>query len=443
MHMRTRAVAAAEIEALYQTMHQIGCMGSSPESGFLRSAWSREESEAIEFIRREAEAIGLSPRVDAVGNMVLEVAGTSGQFVETGSHLDTVVLGGNYDGAAGVIAGLAAIKAVLSSAAPRKAGLRLRIWRGEEGGTFGGACKGSRAAFGELPPSELETIFEGATLAEAIAREGFDPSCIAERRSTILQPEIDSVAAHIELHIEQANFLERAGIDIGVVTSIRGPIRYRVQLEGAFDHSGGTPMGAKFRRDANLALGYIMVAIDRLSQEAIASGADLVQTVGVINSERAINDRDRRVYQNATAKISGFCYFNLDIRSAQSAFRRGYVERVLATIQETASEFGVVASFSPISDTEPLEALDEGVAAASMASAESLGISACRMPSGALHDCLYLGQRRQTTGGLVPIGMLFIPCLDGKSHCPEEFTSYEAIAKGASVLAGALQRLAA
>ena len=440
--MNLITVSASEIEALYQTMHKIGCMGSAPESGFLRSAWSGEESEAIAFIRREAEAIGMKARVDAVGNMVLELPGSSERFVETGSHLDTVVLGGNYDGAAGVIAGLVAIRAVARSNAPRRAGLRLRIWRGEEGGTFGGACKGSRAAFGELPPSELETSFEGRTLAQVITEAGFDPGCIASRRSTILQPEIDSVAGHIELHIEQANFLERAGIDIGVVTSIRGPIRYRIQLEGAFDHSGGTPMGIKFRRDANLALGYIMVAIDRLSQEAITSGADLVQTVGVINSERAINDRDRRVYQNATAKISGYCYFNLDIRSAESAFRRRYAERVLETIKATASEFGVTASWSLISDTEPLETLDERVAEASMASAEALGISACRMPSGALHDCLYLGQRTQSAGGLVPIGMLFIPCLDGKSHCPEEFTSYEAIAKGASVLAGALVRLA-
>ncbi len=437
-----KSVSAAEIEEFYSTLHRIGCMGDSPESGFLRSAWSAEESAAIAFIQREAEAIGLSARADAVGNLVLETASGEGKFVETGSHLDTVVLGGNYDGAAGVVAGLAAIRAILQGGQKLQAGLRLRIWRGEEGGTFGGACKGSRAAFGGLPPSELETVFEGKSLAQVISEAGFDPSYISNQRPTISQAEIDSVVGHIELHIEQANFLERAGIDIGVVTSIRGPIRYRVQLEGAFDHSGGTPMGAKFRRDANLALGYILVAIDKLSEDAISGGADLVQTVGVINSERPINDRDRRVYQNATAKVSGFCYFNLDIRSAQSAFRREYAARVLEVVRSTAEQFGVKASWSLISDTEPLEKLDERVAAASMASAEELAISACRMPSGALHDCLYLGQRKQTTGGLVPIGMLFIPCLEGKSHCPEEFTTYEAIAKGANVLAGALVRLA-
>ena len=435
-------VTEDEISTIYSKLHQIGCLGESPDAGFLRAGWSTEEGEAISLISKLAEAEGLVSRFDSLGNLALETPEPTAKYIETGSHLDTVVLGGNYDGAAGVVAGLCAIRAILRHGGKRRHGLRLRVWRGEEGGTFTIACKGSQAAFGLLPAKVLDQQFRGKSLRQAIVDSGFNPASIERGTKTISQEEVDSVAAHIELHIEQANFLEQEGIDVGVVTSIRGPLRYRVLLEGSFDHSGGTPMGAKFRKDANLALGYVMVALDELAKEVLERGADLVQTVGVINSDPAFNEQDGRVYQNAIAKVSGFSYFVLDIRSSQTKFRHAYGERAVQTIIDTAARFGVRASCKIISNTEPLETLDANVRNASISAARSLGVSACEMPSGALHDCLYLGQQKQSSGENVPIGMLFIPCLAGRSHCPEEFTTYEAIAKGASVLAVSMAKLA-
>lgn len=441
--LTTLRVTSEAIASTYAKLERIGALGDGPEHGYLRPAWHDEEDEAIRLIISEAERIGFKPRFDAIGNVALERPGKSGRFVEAGSHLDTVVAGGNFDGAAGVVAGLHAFGAIVASGTPLFHGLRLRIWRGEESATNNTACKGSRAAFGLLPRATLDTSFRGTKLRDAIRRSGFDPLPIETERPTITKDELDRIIAHVELHIEQANSLERKGLDIGVVTAIRGPRRWKVELVGSFDHSGGTPMGPAFRRDTNLALGYIMVELDRLADDAIAKGNDLVQTIGVINSDQSINDSDPRVYQNATAKVSGYCYFMFEVRSTDGAFLKDYNERAFELIRTVADRFGVQVSASLVSESKPLEQLDRVIEDTLARSADVLGLKGIRMPSGALHDCLYLGQQVRSDDTNVPIGMVFIPCRDGKSHTPEEHCTFEQIANGASVLATAFLALAA
>ena len=440
--MNLLRVSPASIAEIYGMLDAIGCLGDPRKDGFLRSSWSQEEDEAIDLIRQRGEQLGLTSRFDAIGNFVLEIPGSSPQFVETGSHVDTVVQGGNFDGAGGVVAGLLAIEAILKSGVRLTKGLRLRVWRGEEGSTYAVFCKGSQAAFGLLPKGALDRQFRGKTLRDAIRERGFDPTPIEAGRAVISQDEIDAIAAHIELHIEQANSLEERKLDIGVITSIRAPIRWRISLEGSFDHSGGTPMGSKFRRDVNLAICKIGVALNELAERALAEGNDLVQTIGVINSDFDVNSSDQRIYQNATAKVSGFGYFHLDIRSAETAFRKKYVADALATVERVAEELRVKPTFELISSGEPLEVLPRGIQDAVQAAAQGLGLRSTLMPSGAVHDCLHLGQQKQSSGSEVPVGMIFVPCREGKSHCPEEFTSLEELANGASVLATAMLALA-
>lgn len=442
MHTAVR-VPVPYVADIYRTLNTVGVLGSSPEAGFFRPAWTKEEDEAIAVIAAEAAKLGLVMRQDAIGNTIFETPGTYESFVESGSHVDTVSYGGNYDGLAGVVSGLLAIRVILEQKRPLRKGLRLRIWRGEESATFSQACKGSRAAFGLLPKETLELTFRGKSFRDLIRASGFDPAPIESGSCTIDQQEIDSVAAHIELHIEQACSLERRGLDIGVVNGIRGPNRCRIELSGSFDHSGGTPMGAEFRRDANLAFAYASVELDKLAAGELAAGEDLVQTIGVINSDPAINERDSRVYQNAVAKVSGYCYFTLDIRSISPAFLRRYVPAAIETVRRAVAPFGVEASVIPLSGTDPLERLDPKIEQTLLECTDALGLKGVAMPSGALHDCLYLGRQTRSDGSLVPIGMIFIPCRDGKSHCPEEYSTPEQIAHGASVLATALASLAA
>lgn len=439
--MTVRPLTAAEIEALYAPLFRIGAVGSTPDAGFTRLSWTSEETAAMEYVQHEAEKAGLTARFDAVGNLALEEPGYR-EYVETGSHVDTVVRGGNYDGAGGVICGLAAIRAIRESGTKRQRGLRLRIWRGEESAAFNIGCKGSRIAFGAFDPKALQFRTGGKNLAEAIEQCGYNVQAAREGQKLVSQAEIDSIAAHIELHIEQANALEQAGLDIGVVTSIRGPHRFRLSLEGRFDHSGGTPLGVECRRDTNLALAYIMVAIDELGKQALKEGHDLVQTVGVINSDPAFNEHEPRVYQNAIAKVSGYTYCTVDIRSSDLEFRIAHTAKVHQTIQQVAKAYRVTAHTELLAESKPLAAVDAKIQDTTAAAAKQLGYGAMRMPSGAMHDCVYVGEQKKSDGTAVPIGMIFIPCREGISHAPDEFTTFEALAKGTNVLALAMAELA-
>lgn len=431
-------ITSIEVDSIYKLLNPIGSLGDQPANGYFRPAWSVLEQQAFDVFNVLARDIGLSSRYDSIGNLFLEENGYT-EYVEAGSHLDTVFRGGNFDGVAGIVGGFLAIKFSLKIG--RKRGLRLRIWRGEESTTYQHACKGSRAAFGRLPKEVLDLVYEDQTLKSSIEKLGFSALAIEEERATISQVELDSIFAHLELHIEQANSLEAANKDLGIVTSIRGPSRWQIILIGSFDHSGGTPMGLNYRRDVNLALGYILVAIDEISKSALADGSDLVQTVGVINSDQNINKKLFKVYQNATAKVSGFGYFNLDIRSNNKAFRTSYVEKVLKKIKMIAEQFKVQVEIEKISETDPLEELDPVIIRTQNEVAKFLGYSANELASGALHDCVYLGEQNHSDGRRIPIGMVFIPCSKGISHAPEEFSTSEQIAKGANLLALVFQKL--
>ncbi len=434
-------ISESIISDYYETLNRIGCLGESPEAGFLRAAYSNEETEAMRFVEKRALAIGATSRWDAIGNLFLEWPAPSARFVEVGSHLDTVPLGGNFDGAAGIVGGIAAIQRVLENTPQRKNGLRLRIWRAEESVTFSSVYAGSLGAFGKFNSKALGNRFRGRSLEEAMKSQGADPEVARAGRATISQAEIDSIVAHIEMHIEQGNVLEVEAKDIGIITSIRGPYRLKIELSGEFDHSGATPMGVKYRHDCNLALAYIMVRLDEMLKVRVGEGKDLIQTVGVINSFREMNESQREVYQNAPTKVSGFAYFTFDVRSNSRAVMDAYIAEASELIKKTAAEYRVDAEIELIGRSNPLESVDEVVQKKLESAATVLGFSSKLMPSGAGHDAAIVGGQRNSAGKQVPIGMVFIPCRRGKSHCPEEYTSYEAIAKGASVMARAISEL--
>lgn len=435
-------ISPTEIEAHYAVLNKIGNLGSSSTDGFLRAGYSAEETTAMSYFAIEAKKIGLHVRRDQVGNIFIELPGQTSEFVECGSHLDTVPMGGNFDGAAGIVAGFAAIKTLLPVASQLQRGLRLRIWRCEESATFGVAYCGSKAAFGELEANDLQHSFGGQTLEEAMRSQGADPTFAASGQTTISQSEIDNITAHIELHIEQGNLLEVQAKEVGVICSIRGPRRSRIELYGQFDHSGATPMGRDFRRDVNLGMANILVTLDGLAKEYLSSGFDLVQTVGIINCDAEFSSAKDRISQNAVTKVSGYGFFTLDIRSYDNGFRQSYCEEADKLILETAARFGLDAKISLISSSPGLGTLDADIQQQLTASAAELGYSAISMPSGAGHDAVIVAKQKKTNGSTIPVGMVFIPCRAGKSHCPEEFSSSEDIAQGASVLAHAIFKLA-
>jgi N-carbamoyl-L-amino-acid hydrolase len=428
------SVSATQIEAHYSKLNNIG----AAKHGFHRPAYSDAETAAMVYIEQAAQADGLLCRWDAVGNLVIETPGGYRHWVETGSHLDTVPAGGNYDGTAGVVAGLEALLVIKKSGLRLNHGLRLRIWRGEESAAFGITSIGVHAAFGTLDPKALRNSFQNQSLAQTMESQHTDPDCIYSATPTISTAEKDSIAAYIELHIEQGKVLEAKQRDIGIVTGIRGSVRRWVRFSGAFDHSGATPMGAEYRKDVNLAMAYAMVELNKLASDAIAEGHDIVQTTGVINSSSDQNNQSQAIYQNAVSKVSGFGYFSHEIRSCSAKQAKEFATQADALIRQTADRFGVTVEIEQFSASDGILELDTEIQQQLEESCRLQNASFTHLPSGAWHDAAVLCSQRRSDGSPIPVGMLFIPCRAGISHSPEEYSSPAQIALGTSVLAQAM-----
>jgi hydantoinase/carbamoylase family amidase len=245
-------------------------------------------------------------------------------------------------------------------------------------------------------------------------KQGFQPENLSE-------PTIDlgRIAGFLELHIEQGRVLEQHDTTLGIVSSIRAPVRYRVTVEGEYDHSGATPMG--LRRDAIVGGADMISAIESLAVERAEDG-DLVATVG-----------DFTAYEGAINKVCGKASFPVDIRSTDAAFRDEFRESVVSRLHAIAEERDVSVSTELLDRSEPVE-LDEDVTTTLADVTEDLGVSHRIMPSGGGHDAMNL----QHAG--VPTGMLFVPSVGGVSHNPDEATPDEAIEEAAAVFTQFLLR---
>jgi len=431
----TIIISPQQIENHYAVLNQIGALGDHPNRGFHRAAYSDEESAVMRYFATQAEQSGLNARWDAVGNLFIETTDQYESWMECGSHVDTVPGGGNFDGLAGIVAGFEAIKTLNQK--PRTHGLRLRIWRGEESASFGITSIGASAALGTLSANSLNKRYAGRTLSQAMHEQGADPTFIASGQSTIDQDELNQISAHLELHIEQGIVLEKEAKDIGIVSGIRASSRDWVTLHGAFDHSGATPMGTTYRRDANLALARTVVALDDLflSHQQRSPSIDLVQTIGHINSNREKNAHDKELYNNAISKVSGYAYFSFELRSCNNILRNSYKQKAMQIIEDIAASFNISVEIENISSSYGVKTLNLPLQQRMQGICECLNYSYRTLPSGAWHDAALMAHQRRSDQTTIPTGMIFIPCLSGKSHSPEEFASNEQIAKGASLLA--------
>jgi hydantoinase/carbamoylase family amidase len=427
-----------EIEKHFSALAKIGNLGSKPEEGFLRASWSDEETAAINYIADVAKENGLQVRSDAVGNCFIATPGDYEKIIQIGSHLDTVPRGGNYDGAVGIVCGLLAIIANWNANQNLEKGLELVIWRGEESGTFDQVYKGSRAAFGLLKREALDSTFQGKTLRSAMLSQDCDPSFVERGEPTIKQNEIDKVVAHFEIHIEQSVRLEKDNLDIGICNSIRGATRMQIVVKGKAAHSGGTPMGVKYRSDANLASAHMQVELNEFLNNRISSGADLVLTVGVCNSSQDFNEKNPAIYESAITKVSELAYFTLDIRSNNEETLKAFGQDSKRIIENVGARFNVECEIEQISYSKPIEQLDKDLQLLCSAVCEELGYSSQLMPSGAGHDIAVVAEQKRSDGTKIPCQLLFIPCREGISHNPKEYSSPEQIQKGAMVLAHAI-----
>jgi N-carbamoyl-L-amino-acid hydrolase len=383
-----------------------------PGGGNCRLALSEEDRAGRDLLVRWMRELGLTVTIDAIGN-IFGVRGSRENLppVMFGSHIDTVGTGGRYDGLYGVLAGLETCQALDDAGRATRRPLALVAFTNEEGSRFPPYAMGSLVYVGGLPLEDAYAVrgIDGATVGEELRRIGY----AGDARPGFLNPH-----AYLELHIEQGPILENEGRAIGAVEGITGLSWTEVSISGRAAHAGTTPMD--LRRDAGYAAGEIALFVRRLArgmggqQKGTVGRIELYPNLVNVVAERAILTVDLR---------------NIDKELLQQAERQlGEFLHRLAAQEQLAITTRSLAQFDPVAFPTEMVSLVE-------TTAQGLGLSCRRLPSGAGHDA-------QMMARLCPASMIFVPSAGGLSHNVREYTAPEHLHAGASVLLNAVLRLA-
>jgi len=369
------------------------------DRGLYDSAWAA----ALDRVERWMKDAGLETHRDAVGNLWGRAEG-SGKSIVTGSHIDTVRNGGRLDGALGIVAGLTAGEALLKNKGKPRRPLEVVAICEEEGSRFATNFWGSRAIIGAIDKPDAE-------IAAAMRERGLDPTKIASAAR-------DDIDTFVELHIEQGRVLESARTPLAVVSAIVGTAHLEVTVTGQPDHAGTTPMD--LRRDALAGAAAMVQAVESIAKSL---GKPAVATVGKLNVEPAqIN------------VVPAMVVFTVDLRHADLGGRRALEERIRSLCGRISEERRLGLAIRTLQEKAPV-AMHADVRALLARAAQECGVQATEMVSGAGHDAQILASRSR-------VGMLFVPSIGGRSHCPEEATNSEHLLFGTTVLAKALELLA-
>jgi beta-ureidopropionase / N-carbamoyl-L-amino-acid hydrolase len=410
------ADAGALAGELFDRLHALGFDGT----GITRPSFSPGESAALDLIAAAAVAEGFATARDAAANLIVTLPGSDPSLpvVACGSHLDSVPQGGNFDGAAGVVAGLLALRA-LRERPGRRRSLRLFALRGEESAWFGRPYLGSSALLGGLTADDLAATRIGGsdTLGAAMAVVGADTARIG-RGERLIDPA--TLAAWFELHIEQGPVLVARALPVAIVTGLRGNFRHRaVDCEGEAGHSGAVPRW--LRHDAVFAVAELIARLDQHWQRMLALGEDLVMTVGMLGTDPA---------EHAVSRIPGHASFSFEARSESEATLAAVHALLQAECTALGEERGVRFRFDRRLDTAPAR-MDPGLVARLRAAAGALGLPTETLASGAGHDAAVFANAG------VPSAMIFVRNAHG-SHNPREAMAMEDFLAGTSVLCAAL-----
>jgi N-carbamoyl-L-amino-acid hydrolase len=371
--------------------------------GVTRPSYSDVESSTLAYLDKSAKAEGLETSYDAAGNLWMTVPGADAARarVMTGSHVDSVPQGGNYDGLAGVIAGLlCGIRMRRDGIVPERTFTAVAL-RGEESAWFGKPYLGSAALLGRLKEQDLGLKHRdtGYPLMFYMREAGADPQRLV-RGESLVDPK--SIAAYLELHIEQGPILEGSGYPLGVVTGIRGNFRHRsIRCIGTTGHSGAVPK--RMRQDAVFAVADLLSRIEEAWDEWLEQGHDLVVTTGILQTNAATH---------APSVIPGEATFSLEARSESKETLEGFRNAVVAECEAIGAARGVRFEFDqPIFSSPAM--MDPRVIDQLIRSCEASERRYIRVPSGAGHDAALFANAG------IPCGMIFVRNQHG-SHNPEE-----------------------
>jgi N-carbamoyl-L-amino-acid hydrolase len=372
--------------------------------GIVRDSYGEGEQAAHDLMRRAAEAMDLEVSVDAIGNLMMTLPGSErdAPSILIGSHLDSAPQGGNFDGAAGVVAGLCALSGLREAGVVPRVDVAVMGIRGEESAWFDISYIGSGGAFGLLDPGclAIQRSDDGRSFESALLARGFDPGAIRERRR-LLDPA--RIRAYLELHIEQGPILVDMGLPAAVVSAIRGCQRFRnARCFGRYGHSG--TLSRAHRQDAVAATVALLHHMESVWIRYERAGADLVFTAGELSTDPKLH---------APSKVAGETRFVLDIRSASDATMREVVAEARAAARRIGDEYRVRFELGETSDS-PAAVMDMKLRAALMGVLDQ----PFEMASGAGHDAAVFAKIG------IPSAMIFVRN-DHGSHNAEESMELE------------------
>jgi N-carbamoyl-L-amino-acid hydrolase len=395
---------AANAERIEERIKALSAFGANPEGGVSRVAFSAADIAGREYIKSLMRDAGLEVRVDTAGNIIGRRAGTDPSLpvIMSGSHIDSVPGGGNYDGDVGVIGAIEVAQLLHEHRLVTRHPLEVVSFTDEEGGLIG-----SLAMTGRMSPGSLDVMsHSGMTVRDGIRAVGGDPDRLESARR-----KAGDLKAFIELHIEQGAILDEEDLDIGVVEGIVGIRWWDVTVAGVANHAGTTPMNK--RRDAMVSAAELALAVNRV---ATSMAGRQVATIGKIRAE-----------PGAPNVIPGKVVMSLEIRDLAADRMQLVFDAIETEANKIAMTRQTPVSFSEVDVALAPAPTDERMRRIIASSAESLGLTHKSMPSGAGHDA-------QDMTHIAPTGMIFVPSVGGISHAPKEFTSSEDMANGVSVL---------
>jgi ureidoglycolate amidohydrolase len=382
-----------------------------------RVVFSHDDLRARAWLKELAAAEGFEIRDDAVGNVFIRWTGIEPHLpaVATGSHTDAIPHAGMYDGTAGVLGGLEAMRALKRSGLHPRRSIELVMFTSEEPTRFGIGCLGSRLISGTLDPLRADAMQdkEEATLAAVRTTAGFGGPLSSVRLPA------DHYHAWLELHIEQGPLLEREGIPIGIVTSIAAPAGYRFTITGFGGHAGALLMPD--RKDALCAAAELILSVEK---HALATGAiDTVATIGTCD-----------VHPGAVNSVPSRVVLQLDIRDTDPVRRESVMQSVRQDCEQLRQRRKVTITEELVNADAPAKSSPHIVQLLETLCTEQ-GIKYKNMVSRAYHDSLFMAR-------IAPIAMIFIPCRNGVSHRPDEYAAPADTTLGVHLLASVLAKLA-
>jgi beta-ureidopropionase / N-carbamoyl-L-amino-acid hydrolase len=401
--MTVLPLLSVNCDRLSRSLFELAEIGKLPNGGVCRLAFSTEDMLARQLVQSWMVEAGMTVRTDAAGNIIGRYSGRSQQAaaLATGSHIDTVPVGGRYDGCLGVLAGIEMVRVLHEQNVRLHHPIEVIVFTDEERSVIG-----AKAMAGEIKEEpDYYARLDGTSIQACLEKIGGDWAAIAMAKRDRTQ-----VAAFVELHVEQGGVLEHHGTTIGVVDGIVGQYRFAVTVMGRMNHAGTTPMN--LRKDALVAAAQVILAVNNI---AVHTPGEQVATVGFIEAS-----------PNATNTVAGKVDLRIDLRDLSQT----HLE-YLVMLMKKAFEAIAAATDTQITLRETLHILPT-LAATHIKDTiqqvcKSAGLSYLHLPSRAGHDA-------QEMGRFTDMGMIFVPSRDGLSHSQDEYTAPEDCARGADIL---------